>query len=125
MLHLHIILKLESRWQIKGTDSPLILKSEEASKLMSDINEICKKYNIKYLNQYYNDTNNYNNSSSKLPDELRQLIKSQELEIPSDFQFKINKGSRHDTLLPFADSLLLRYRFNPILLNDRVKRLLL
>ena len=38
----------KSRWQIKGTDSPLILKSEEALKLMSNINEICNKYNISY-----------------------------------------------------------------------------
>ena len=38
-----------SNWQIKGTDSPVILKSEEASKLMSNIDDICKKYNISYL----------------------------------------------------------------------------
>src|SRR5215208_1844313 len=37
-----------SIWQIKGTDSPITLKTEEASKLMSNINEVCRKYNISY-----------------------------------------------------------------------------
>ena len=99
----------KSRWQIKGTDSPIILKSQEASKLMSDINEICNKFNIKYLNQY-NSTNNSNSNNDKLPEPLRNLINW--LEIPSNFQFRINEGARHNTMISFANSLLFRYRFD-------------
>ena len=51
-----------------GYDSPEILTTEQAIKLMSYINDMCKKHDIRYLN---NESNNYNNSS-KLPDELRQ-----------------------------------------------------
>lgn len=106
-----------SNWRIIGTDSPVILKSEEASKLMSDINEICKKYNVKYLNQYKN-TNSYNgngngngnghyyHSSSHLSEELRQLAKSRELVIPNDLLRTIKNGTRHSTLVSFTDTLL-------------------
>jgi P4 family phage/plasmid primase-like protien len=95
----------KSRWQIKGIDSPLILKSEDALKLMNSINDICRKYNIQYLEQ----SNNKNNSS-KLPDELRKLVLL--LEIPKDFQYRILEGSRHNTLLSFANSLLFTSRFD-------------
>jgi hypothetical protein len=106
-----------------STDSPVILRSEEASKLESDINEVCKKYNIKYLttttNQYNNNYNYNTHNSSKLPDPLRQLIGW--LEIPTNFKFRVSEGSRHSTMLSFANSLLFRYKFNTNINSDQLK----
>jgi hypothetical protein len=111
--------KTKSRWEIKGTNSPIILNSEQALKLMSDINEICKKYNVKYLEQYDSDNNINNNSSGKLPEPLRQLVNW--LEIPLNFQFRIHEGSRHSTLISFANALLFKYKFYTDINNDQLK----
>ena len=68
--------KTKSRWQIKGIDSPIILKSEEALNLMNKINDICKKYNIKYL--FQSNGNDNDNSSDcngiKLTEELKKIV---------------------------------------------------
>ncbi|HEX5186961.1 MAG TPA: hypothetical protein VFV86_08735, partial [Nitrososphaeraceae archaeon] len=93
-----------SRWQNKGIDSPVILKAEEALKLMSDINKICKKYNINYIKN----ENDVSSSSSSLTPLIRQMIAS--LEINSDII--IQEGERHDKLLAIANSLLIKYKYN-------------
>ncbi len=94
----------DSIWQIKGTDSPIILKSEEASKLMSNINDICSKYNIQYLKI----GKDVSSSSVYLSPLIRQMIDS--LEINSDII--IQEGARHSTLLSIVNSLLFKYWAN-------------
>lgn len=80
------------------------------------LDNIFKKYGIEYLDQ----SNNYNNtSSSKLPKELRQLVYL--LEIPPDFHFPIPEGSRHPTLVSFANSLLIKHKPDTNITNDRLK----
>ncbi|HSF49642.1 MAG TPA: primase alpha helix C-terminal domain-containing protein, partial [Nitrososphaeraceae archaeon] len=93
----------DSIWQIKGTDSPIILKSEEALKLMSNINDICGKYNISYL-KIGKDAST-SSSSIYLTPLIKQMINS--LEINPDII--IQEGVRHDTLLSIANSVLIKH----------------
>jgi P4 family phage/plasmid primase-like protien len=110
----------KSFWQIKGTGEPVILNAEQANKMMSDFDKIYQKHNVKYLNQNNNDTNNYNNTgNSNLPDELAKLAYS--LEISPNFQFRINEGSRHNTMLSFARKLLYVNGFHTNVSKDDLK----
>ncbi len=90
-------------YEILGLKEPVLCDDFEIH-----LNNIFKKYNIEYFEQ--SNSNNSNNSSNKLPDELRKLAYT--LEIPKDFKFRINEGSRHDTLLLFANTLLFVNRFD-------------
>ena len=89
-------------YEILGIKEPVLCDEFE-----NHLDNICKKYSIEYL-QRTEENNNNNNNSSKLPNSLRQLINS--LDIPQDFQYRIPEGVRHDILLSFADSLLIKYR---------------
>ena len=84
-------------YEVLGAKEPVLCDDFEIH-----LYNIFKKYNIEYLlNQ---------NNNSKLPEPLHQLVIL--LEILPDFQFRIHEGSRHNTMLSFANSLLFKYRFD-------------
>jgi hypothetical protein len=75
--------KNEYRYEIMGTTQPITLTVELAEELMQHINTICKKHNIQYLDRHY-----------------KNLL---------DSDSKIYQGSRHDSMISIANSLLFRY----------------
>ena len=95
-------------YEVLGVKEPILCDEFEIH-----LDNIFRKYNIEYLKQ------NNNNNNSKLPDPLRQLILL--LEIPRDFQFRIHEGSRHNTMISFANALLFKYRFDTNVNNDELK----
>jgi hypothetical protein len=114
-----------SRWRIIGTDNPEILTSEQANKIMNDINEVCKKNNVSYLDQFnynYNGNDHGNghgssnyNYSSTLSEELKEVCYS--LKIPIQVPIKnsnslyiIRNGTRHNFLLSIANTLLFYHK---------------
>lgn len=102
----------DSRWQIKGTYSPVILKSVEASKIMSRINDICNKFNLTYIKNGKDVTSTY------LTPLIRQMILS--LEINTDII--IHEGERHSTLMSIANSLLIRHKYNNNVSREHLKK---
>jgi P4 family phage/plasmid primase-like protien len=103
-------------YEVLGVKEPVLCDEFEIH-----LDNIFKKYNIAYLEL----SNNYNNnkSSSNLPEELRKLILL--LEIPKDFQFRIQKGSRHQTMLSFANTLLNKYKLVTNVNIDELKNFFL
>jgi P4 family phage/plasmid primase-like protien len=106
----------DSRWQIKGTNSPITLKSEEATKLMSNIDDICRKYRQSYLKNGKDGT-----SSVNLTPLIKQMINS--LEINPDIIIK--EGARHDTLISLANSLLIKHKYNININREELKKFFL
>jgi putative DNA primase/helicase len=94
-----------SNWQIKGTNLPIIMKTEEASKLILSIDEICKKYNVSYLK---NEKDPFTSSCVYLTPLIRQMIEILEINL----DIIIPEGTRHKALLSIANSLLCKYWFN-------------
>ena len=94
-----------SIWQIQGTDSPIILKSEEALKLISSIEDISRKHNLLYLK-----TDKETSSSGYLTPLIRQMINSLEI----NPNIIIQEGTRHDTLISIANSLLIKHKYDTI-----------
>jgi len=78
--------KNEYRYEIMGTTQPITLTVELAEELMQHINTICKKHNVEYLDKHY-----------------KNLL---------DSDSKIYQGSRHDSMISIANSLLFRYYDN-------------
>jgi hypothetical protein len=70
-------------WEIIGTTNPITLTADQARDLIEHIDQVCKKYNLEYLEKHY-----------------RNLL---------DSDSYIYQGERHDTLLCIANSLLFRY----------------
>jgi P4 family phage/plasmid primase-like protien len=97
-------------YEVLGVKEPILCDAS----FEIHLDNIFKKYNIEYLQQ---SNNSY--SGSKLPEELRKLVHL--LEIPRDYQFRIHEGTRHNTLLSFANLLLSNYRFNTNVNNDELK----
>ncbi|HSF51241.1 MAG TPA: phage/plasmid primase, P4 family [Nitrososphaeraceae archaeon] len=87
-------------YEILGTREPVLCDEFE-----NHLDNISRKYNIEYL-----DNHGHTNNNNSLPQPLRQLINW--LEIPPNFQFKIHEGSRHNTLISFANALLFKYKFD-------------
>ena len=86
------------RYEIIGTNTPLFLNAEKSAKLEGSIIQIHKKYS--------SCSNNYNPSSgnsSYLTDELKNITKTLKID---NITNKIPNGSRNNTLLAVADSLL-------------------
>jgi P4 family phage/plasmid primase-like protien len=100
-------------YEVLGIKEPVL-----CDEFQIHLDNIFKKYNIKYLEQY-NNNNNSNNNSSKLSELLRQLINW--LEIPPNFQFRIHKGARHNTMISFANALLFKYKFDNNISKDELK----
>ena len=73
-------------YEIIGTIEPITLTEEQAKALIQHIDQICKKYNLEYLEKHY-----------------RSLLDSDSC---------IYQGERHDSLLSIANSLLFRYGSN-------------
>jgi hypothetical protein len=70
-------------WEIVGTTNPITLTADQARDLIEHIDQVCRKYNLEYLEKHY-----------------RNLL---------DSDSYIYQGERHDTLLSIANSLLFRY----------------
>jgi P4 family phage/plasmid primase-like protien len=87
-------------YKIWGTKEPALCDEFELH-----LDNIYRKYDIEYLLE---SDKNTNNNTSKLSNPLRQLINI--LDIQPDFQYRIPEGQRHDILLSFADSLLIKNR---------------
>jgi len=102
----------DSRWKIKGTDCPIILKSEEALRLMFSLDESCNKYGISYLDK------KEESNSSYLTPQIREMIES--LEIKSNIV--IQQGERHNILLSIANSLLFKYWRNESNSEKKIKK---
>jgi P4 family phage/plasmid primase-like protien len=96
-----------SPYEILGIKEPVLFDEFEQT-----LENIFRKYGME-------DYVYHNNSNSKLPEPLRKLILL--LEIPSVFEFKIHEGTRHTTMLSFANSLLFKYRYNNNINRDELK----
>ena len=70
-------------YEIIGTNQPLTLNEDQAKEMILHIDSICKKYGLEYLEKHYRNLN--------------------------DSECKIYQGSRHDSLLRIANSLLFRH----------------
>jgi Bifunctional DNA primase/polymerase, N-terminal len=75
--------KQGQQYEIIGTSEPQTLTVEQAKEFMQQIDNICKKYGIEYLEKHH-----------------KNLL---------DSNSKIYEGSRHDSLIRIANSLLFRY----------------
>jgi hypothetical protein len=73
-------------YEIIGTTNPITLTADQAKELIEHIDQICKKYNLEYLEKHY-----------------RNLL---------DSDAKIHIGERHTSLISIANSLLFRYGGN-------------
>ncbi|HSF49323.1 MAG TPA: phage/plasmid primase, P4 family [Nitrososphaeraceae archaeon] len=89
-------------YEILGTREPVLCNDE----FENHLDNIFRKYGIEYLHN----SSEQNNNNSTLPDPLRQLTLL--LEIPPDFKFRIHQGSRHNTMVSFANKLLFKYKFD-------------
>ncbi|MER5174413.1 MAG: bifunctional DNA primase/polymerase [Candidatus Nitrosocosmicus sp.] len=85
------------RYEIIGTTTPAILNREQSDKLEESLNQLNKKYNPS--NKYNPSTGNF----SYLTDELKNMTKNLMID---DENYKISDGTRNNTLLAVANSLL-------------------
>jgi P4 family phage/plasmid primase-like protien len=92
-------------YEILGIREPVLCDEFEIH-----LDNIFKKFDIEYLKEQYNNSDNNGSNSSKLADPLRQLVNW--LEILPNFQFKIHEGARHPTMLSFANALLFKYKYD-------------
>jgi Bifunctional DNA primase/polymerase, N-terminal len=70
-------------YEIIGTTTPVTLTADQAKEFMQHIDSICKKYSVEYIDKHY-----------------KNLL---------DSDFKIYQGSRHDSMISIANSILFRY----------------
>jgi hypothetical protein len=73
-------------YEIIGTTNPITLTVDQAKEIIEHIDQVCKKYNLEYLEKHY-----------------RNLL---------DSDAKIYQGERHTSLISIANSLLFRYGGN-------------
>jgi D5 N terminal like len=83
------------QYEIVGTTKAVVLNLTEASELIQHINNICSRYRVPYLER-----------NSDL-NRLRPMINSLEI----DPTVRIQKDSRHVTLISAADSILLKHLY--------------
>jgi putative DNA primase/helicase len=81
------------KYEILGTLEPITLSEREAQQLMQHIQNICRNKGTRYVGE------------SSLTEEIKQSL--QNLKINNTIS--ISDGSRHNTMLPIADSLLARH----------------
>lgn len=86
--------------ELTGTQKPRSLTKDEAFELLLHIDKVCKKHTVPYL-----DKNENAATTSLLSNDMKRMIKN--LTIDSDIE--INNGTRHDTLLSVANSILFRH----------------
>jgi P4 family phage/plasmid primase-like protien len=103
--------------RIIGTaKEPHILNELEANELLQHLNHICIDNGIEYL-QKGSDTNN----SSFLTQELKQVIKSQDVSFATKDKVKIPSGYRNVTLISVANSILFNHLDNDRTNEERLK----
>jgi hypothetical protein len=98
-------------YEILGTKEPALCDEFELH-----LDNIFRKHGIEYIQQPFQTEYNTTNS---LPEPLRKLINW--LVIPKDFQFRINEGIRHVTLLSFANCLLIKYKYDNNISKEDLK----
>ena len=86
-------------YEIIRSKEPFLLNLEQAIELIRHLDNICVKHGLKYLEQEKNRI---------LTEPLKKIIKT--LKIEPEFQHIIHESQRHMTMLPFADSLLIKHR---------------
>jgi P4 family phage/plasmid primase-like protien len=84
---------------IGNAKEPFLLNLEQAIELMRHIDNTCIKHGIKYLEKEKNRV---------LTEPLKKIIRT--LKVEPEFQHIIHESQRHMTMLPFADSLLIKHR---------------
>jgi P4 family phage/plasmid primase-like protien len=110
------------RYQIMGTDNIQILDTEKSEKLENVFDKICEKYNKK--NKSKLSTNDYSTSYCNiLTEDLRKITKILNIDEHVIQNCKIYEGTRHSTLLSFANSMLLYHYNNPELKKDSYRKL--
>jgi len=100
-------------YEILGTREPALCDEFELH-----LDDLFKKYGIEYLDNHEQHKNN--NSNDSLPQPVRQLIEM--LEIPPNFQYRILEGIRHSTMLSFANSLLIKHKYNNNISREELKK---
>lgn len=83
------------QWKILGVTDPPILTTEQAKIWLFNLNNICNKHGLSYLDQ---------KKSGKIDNRLKKMIKN--LEIDKNSNFRIYEGERHSKLISIANSLL-------------------
>jgi Bifunctional DNA primase/polymerase, N-terminal len=84
-------------YEIIGKTEPATLNTLQAREFIQHINQICMKYGLEYLSK-----------STIIDERLKTIIKSLKLK-KEDSSIRIPKGTRHLTLISFADSLLFNH----------------
>ena len=84
-------------YEIIGKTEPVTLNTLQAMEFIQHINQICIKYGLDYPSK-----------STIIDDRLKTITKSLKLK-KEDSSIRIPKGTRHLTLISFADSLLFNH----------------
>jgi P4 family phage/plasmid primase-like protien len=86
------------QWKIKGITDPPILTIEQAKIWLFNLDTICSKYGLCYLNQKI---------SEKIDSRIKKMIEN--LVIDADSDFRINEGERHNQLISIGNSILFHH----------------
>lgn len=86
------------QWKIKGITDPPVLTTDQAKTWLSNLDNICNKHGLSYLNQ---------KSSEKIDSRIKKMIEN--LEIDKDSDFRIYEGERHPRLVSIANSILFNH----------------
>ena len=89
-------------YEILGTLEPITLSKVEAEKCMIDIDSICSKYGVHYLDKHQR----HNCDNSSIDFKIKRMINAFKVDLTID----INEGIRHNTLLSLANKLLFKYK---------------
>jgi putative DNA primase/helicase len=86
------------QWKIKGIADPPVLTIEQARSWLSNLDNICNKHGLSYLNQ---------KNSEKIDSRIKKMIENLEIDKSSDF--RIYEGERHPRLVSIANSTLFNH----------------
>jgi P4 family phage/plasmid primase-like protien len=96
-------------YEIIGTKNLADISHRQALQLLRHVNDICENNDLKYLEKEEN---------SRLTPQIRNMINRLKI----DTTIIIPEGERHNTLLPIADSLLIRHYILNIKSIDELKK---
>ena len=82
------------QWKIKGITDPPILTIDQAKTWLSDLDNICIKHGLRYLDQ----------KKAEKVDSINEMIKN--LKIDKNSDYRIYEGERHSRLITIANFLL-------------------
>ncbi|CAN5625219.1 hypothetical protein BH23THE1_BH23THE1_27500 [soil metagenome] len=102
------------RYQITGTVEPWILTRTEAIEMIQNLNIICKRHGLEYVDK-----------KTRINPEIKMMI--EDLRIGKNVKTTIQEGERHSTLISIANSILFRHyllkeRVNLLHMNDHIGR---